>query len=235
LAKHNKINKSKTVVNDQNEKDKSPKVSEISVVSAISTKAPRQLPPLVNKEIKPKRKHYLNYRIAKTPVKEVKKDFDSAIEFKETISSTHQTDIPIEQSKSNEVALVAIIKDETEIPVPKLEKNYVAKPKLAEEGLKLDSAPYVPKESFQRNKKWLRMEDTFTLSNFMNKNYSDLVDNAIEQVKSGNKTGEYQFPKPGALNHQMSFDNQWESYPSNLKEFNQREENKCFDYSGAGL
>jgi hypothetical protein len=59
LAKHNKINKSKTVVNDQNEKDKSPKVSEISVVSTVTTKAPRQLPPLVSKEIQQKRKHYL--------------------------------------------------------------------------------------------------------------------------------------------------------------------------------
>lgn len=198
-----------------------------------TTKPPGRLPPLGNKEIELKRKFYLLSFIAKIPTKEIKKELADVIENQITNTPVKQEEIKVERSKSNKTAPVTVLKVETEVAIQKLVKS--STPKLPEEGLKLDSAPYVPKESFQRNKKWIKMEDTFTLSNFMNKNHSDLVDNAIEQVTSGNKTGQYPFPSSSALNHQRSFENQWDTYPKNLREFNQREENKCFDYSGAGL
>lgn len=202
-------------------------------MAPIAAKPSGRLPPLVTKETEMKGKLYLLHFAAKTPVLEVKKELEELIQSKPTNTPVKQEDIEIERSKSNKTAPVTVLKKEPEVQVTKLVKSSTPRP--PEEGLKLNSAPYVPKESFQRNKKWIKMEDTFTLSNFMNKNHSDLVDNAIEQVTAGNKTGQYPFPSSSALNHQRSLENQWDTYPNNLREFNQREENKCFDYSGAGL
>lgn len=88
----------------------------------------------------------------------------------------------------------------------------------SEEGLNLRSAPYVPKEQFQQNKKWFNPKDIFTFDNFFNKDFPELTELALDQIRTGNKLGRYNFPKTSALQHKnVRREDTWSEYPENLR------------------
>lgn len=100
--------------------------------------------------------------------------------------------------------------------------------------MNLESAPYIPKESFEQNKKWFNIDDIFSYDNFMNPKHSEAVDKAMGQIKNGKRLGKYHFtyPKVARQPPKMTINNNWMGFPPNFRPFPKRDENKCFDYTG---
>ena len=85
------------------------------------------------------------------------------------------------------------------------------------------------------------MEEVFSFDNLSNPSHPQMAQEALEQVKSGNKTGGYPFPKPNVMQkHFPNEGNQWTEYEMNLQNFSMHEEspfknNKWFDYTGSSM